>query len=119
MPSKPSRPTWSGWRPFPNPRKSQTLTAPIGPGLYELRRRSTGELILIGIGRNVAERMTSLLPHSRGGKGTRNNSRKRRFVARHTKDIQYRTCATRTRAEAVLFERRRLRLRTCDYRFPT
>jgi len=115
MPPQP--PTWSRWRPFPNPRNAGILTAPIGPGLYELRRRSTKRLVLIGIGANVAHRMTSLLPMDKGGTGTRNNSRKREYVARHRNDIEYRTLATKTRDQARQIET--ARLREYDYSFGT
>jgi len=54
MPTNSPTPTWSRWRPFPNPRADESLTAPFGPGLYELRRRSDQRLILIGVGDNVA-----------------------------------------------------------------
>ncbi|MCB9838937.1 MAG: hypothetical protein H6813_06320 [Phycisphaeraceae bacterium] len=115
MPPQP--PTWSPWRPFPNPYKGGVLTAPFGAGLYELRRRSTRRLVLIGISDHVAHRMTSLLPSNKGGRGTRNNSRKRAYVARHRNDIEYRTAPTRTRAEAQSIETHRRR--ELDYAFGT
>jgi hypothetical protein len=93
------------YRPFPNPRKAEYLHAPFGPGLYDLRRVSTKKPVLFGIGGNCAKRMTSLLPSDKGGSGSRNNSRKRNYVARHRNDIEYRTCALRTKEEAAELER--------------
>jgi len=107
MPPQP--PTWSRWRPFPNPRDAGILTAPIGPGLYELRRILDKRLVLIGIGANVAHRMTSLLPSDKGGAGVRNNDRKRNYVARHRNDIEYRTRPTKSRNEVQEIETKCLR----------
>ncbi len=109
--------TWTRWRALPDPRKGGYLHAPIGPGLYELRNRKTGRLVLIGISRNVAHRMTSLLPAELGGTSSRNNEAKRRYVGRNLKAVEYRTQATRTREEAALIEREYLATR--PYRFPT
>ncbi|MGV6815371.1 MAG: hypothetical protein ACWA5W_10260 [Phycisphaerales bacterium] len=43
-------PQFTQFRPFPAPRKSEYLHAPLGPGVYDLRRISTKEHILFGIG---------------------------------------------------------------------
>jgi hypothetical protein len=94
---------YSPWRPFPDPRRGGFLTAPFGPGVYEVRRRDTGRPICFGIGGHCAARMNSLLPCPHGC-GGRNNSRKRRYILRHLKDIEYRTLACRTRAEAARVE---------------
>ncbi len=99
---------FSKWRPFPDPRNCDTLTAPFGPGVYELCDARDNRLILVGIGKNCAKRMTSLLPSKRGGCGTRNNSAKRNYIARHLKHIEYRTRATKTRADARQIEKRML-----------
>ena len=87
------RETWTRWRPFPSPGKCGVLVAPIGPGCYQLRRRDTGQLVLFGLARNVARRMSSLLPHGAGGGGHRSNTRKRNYVKAHLEEIEYRTCA--------------------------
>lgn len=72
-------PTWTPWRPFPDPRTGGILHAPIGPGVYDLRRISTREPVLFGIGARCAHRMTSLLP-APFGCGTRNNQNKRKYL---------------------------------------
>src|SRR5579875_1294222 len=102
MASKSERRNWGRWRPFPDPKGKGVLIAPIGPGCYELRRGN--ELLLIGIGTNVAYRMSSLLPKDRGGCGTRNNSKKRLAVARNIARVEYRTLATATIEEARAIE---------------
>jgi hypothetical protein len=95
---------WSPWQPFPDPRRCGLLTAPFGPGCYELRRRDTGKLVLFGIGQCVAERMTSLLPPGLGA-GTRRNSAKRAYVLEHLALIEYRTIACVDREKAAAIER--------------
>src|SRR5882762_10305237 len=84
---------WTSWRLFPDARRRGILVAPIGPGCYHLRRRDTGELVLFGQARNVARRMSSLLPYRAGGGGHRSNTRKRRYVKAHLEEIEYHTCA--------------------------
>lgn len=96
-------PNWTPWRPFPNPRKGDLLTAPFGPGLYQLRRKSDKRPVLFGRGKNVAHRMTSLLPRPHGA-GGRNNSRKREYLRRHLSDIEYRTMPCKTNAQAITEE---------------
>jgi hypothetical protein len=95
---------WSKWRPFPNPKLGEYLTAPFGPGVYELRNNKTGQLVLFGQGKNVANRMTSLFPKPVGA-GTRNNSDKSRYIQRNLSNIEYRTYPCAARAQAVEFER--------------
>ncbi|MEN1705773.1 MAG: hypothetical protein AAGJ54_09730 [Planctomycetota bacterium] len=116
---------WSSWRPFPDPRKLGTLAAPFGPGVYQLRRRSTKELVLFGIGRNCAARMCSLLPEPLGAAG-RNNAAKRAYMKRHLADVEYRTLATKTleyakRVENELKAKHRDLIESGKkgYRFPT
>lgn len=91
---------WSEWRPFPDPRTGDMLVAPLGPGCYELRRIGDHQLVLFGIGGHVAKRMSSLLPKPLGS-GTRNNSDKRAYCLEHLADVEYRTMATRSRADAA------------------
>lgn len=84
---------WSEWKKFPDPKKGEYLCAPFGPGVYELRLATDLKPLLFGKGNNVAYRMTSLLPLSAGGQGTRYNEEKRTYVARHIRQIEYRTLA--------------------------
>jgi hypothetical protein len=106
---------WTGWKSFPNPKHGGYITAPFGPGCYELRRCS-GEPVLFGTAGHVAYRMCSLLPD---GKGTRNNTAKRDYVGKHLDDIEYRVIAFRTKEEAGQFERQNLWARRTQYVFPT
>jgi hypothetical protein len=106
---------WSGWHRFPDPRRRELLTAPLGPGCYELRDGT--QLVLYGMSSHVAVRMTSLLPAPLGC-GTRNNKDKRRYVLDHLGSIQYRTVACATREEAKRCERE-LQANRMGYKFHT
>ena len=92
--------------------------APIVPGVYELRLKTNPEqLILFGQGKNVACRMSSLLPEPHGC-GTRNNTEKRTFVLENLHDIEYRTLACPT-PEDALTEEGKLKANRRSYRYPT
>jgi excinuclease UvrABC nuclease subunit len=106
---------WSKWRRFPDPRKLEMLVAPFGPGCYELRDE-TGP-ILFGKGKNVASRMSSLLPKPLGA-GTRNNSKKQIYVLRQLGTIEYRTLGCATEGEAKLQEQE-IKNKRNGYKFPT
>jgi len=109
-------PTWSRWTSFPDPRESQYLRAPIGSGVYEIRRRDTREFVLVGAGKCVAVRMGSLLPPPLG-QGTRNNTEKRRYLLKHLGEIQYRCYPCKTREQAATMERKKQA--STEYLFPT
>ena len=83
---------WSRWSAFPDPEEGGYLCAHFGPGVYELRNRETGQLVLFGRGKNLAYRMSSLLP-APWGAGNRNNVDKRKYVREHLTRIEYRTKA--------------------------
>lgn len=74
--------------------------------MYELRRRDTAELVLVGSGKNVAFRMASLLPRPLG-QGTRRNDQKREYVLTNLTQIDYRCCPCESEAEARALEAQR------------
>lgn len=108
--------TWSSWRAFPDPRKGAYLYAPFDPGVYEFRNARTSELVLFGSSKNVAWRMSSLLPRPYGA-GSRRNEEKRKYVLAHLAEIEYRTKACGSDALAAQ-EEQDLRM-TNSYIFPT
>ena len=108
--------TWTEWQSFPAAEINQFLSAPSGPGVYELRRRSTREYVLVGRSVKVARRMRSLLPKPYG-RGTRNNLAKRQYVLDNIDDVDYRTVDCTTRDEAKAIEK--ALLATCKYLFNT
>jgi len=106
---------WSEWRKFPDPRKRELLVAPFGPGCYELR--CGDRKVLFGQSKNVAQRMTSLLPEP-WGDGTRKNEKKQCYVLEHIDSIEYRTIACDTHDEAKDFENQ-LKKNGTQYEFMT
>jgi hypothetical protein len=84
--------TWSEWKRYPRPGRGENIEAPITPGIYEVRFAGTGALHSFGAVDNVAQAL-SLLPV--GSKSW--------FSRRETSDmpdLEYRTCATSTKADA-------------------
>jgi hypothetical protein len=85
---------WTEWKRFPKAERGEHLEAPIGPGIYEIREASTGALFTFGAAESVAQAlaMVAVPPRSftswfRSGAAT-------------TPNLEYRTCATSTKAEA-------------------
>lgn len=94
---------WTNWRAMPSPQDCRLINAPSGPGVYQIKNKVTGQLIQFGIGVKCQERMKSLFPEPYGC-GKRNNSNKREYIFSNWKNLEYRTFATLTRAEAKLIE---------------
>jgi hypothetical protein len=86
---------WTNWKLLPDPKLGEAIDAPVGPGLYEVRRMSTGELAAFGPAANVAQAMAALRLHPRPPSWLL-------LARRHEPgdDFEYRTRATATKAEA-------------------
>lgn len=106
----------SDWLPFPDPRAGGILHAPYGPGVYQIRNRQTGQLILFGSSKRLAWRMCSLLPEPLGC-GGRDNNDKRNYVLEHLADLDYR-CWTCESEDAAKSKERELK-RAETYLFTT
>lgn len=98
---------WSQWRPFPDPRTCQYLSAPFGPGVYEVRCRTTHEMIRCGKGGNCAVRMSSLLPNPLGC-GTRDNRKLREYILQNVSNLECRCLACESKNAAAEIERQLL-----------
>lgn len=85
--------------------------------MYQLRNVASGKLVLFGRGKNLAYRMSSLLPPPQGI-GIRNNDQKRMYVLEHLAVIEYRTMPCSDEAEARI-EETKLKHHRDDYLFPT
>ena len=105
---------WSEWRQFPDPRKLDSLTAPIGPGCFELRQRE--QKVLFGWGNRVAERMTTLLQRPLGA-GAGHSNKKRAYVSEYLGSIEYRVIACGTPDDAKKLEEE-LKRNCEEYIFP-
>ena len=84
--------TWSEWKRYPRPGRGENLEAPISPGIYEVRYAATGALHSFGAVDNVAQALASLPMGTKSWFGRRDNAQ--------LPDLEYRTCATSTKADA-------------------
>ncbi|MGH6779902.1 MAG: hypothetical protein ACRECL_18145 [Bradyrhizobium sp.] len=84
--------TWSEWKRYPRPGRGENIEAPITPGIYEVRFAATGALHSFGAVDNVALALASLSVGNKSWFGRRE--------AAETPDLEYRTCATSTKADA-------------------
>jgi hypothetical protein len=104
---------WSGWKRFPDAESGDNVEAPIGPGVYEVRHTLTGRLIAFGHAANVAHAITEL-------KVDRTNPFARLFkpapLISRVSDLEYRTCAAGSRAEAKTAAQRLKGLREIAWR---
>ena len=84
--------TWSEWKRYPRAGRRETLEAPISPGIYEVRFAATGALHSFGAVDNVAQALALLPMASRSWFSRRGPAQ--------MPDLEYRTCATSTKADA-------------------
>lgn len=87
--------TWSEWKRYPKATRGEKLEAPIGPGIYEVRHTSSGALFAFGAVDNLAHALSSV---TSGPKSFTAWFGRRDPVA--LPDLEYRTCATSSRADA-------------------
>ncbi len=101
--------TWSGWKRFPDAQIGEHVEAPIGPGVYEVRHTDTGRLVAFGHTANVANAISDLKLN--GGVSTFARLFGRAPLVSHVNDLEYRTCAAATRADAKTTASRLMGLR--------
>lgn len=106
--------TWSGWKRFPDSHSGDHVEAPIGPGVYEVRHTLTGRVIAFGHAANVGSALSQLKLN--GGAGTFARLFRRAPLVSRVSDLEYRTCAAGTRAEAKSAAQRLLGLRQTAWR---
>jgi hypothetical protein len=106
--------TWSSWKRFPDAQSGDHVEAPIGPGVYEVRHTMTGRVIAFGHAGNVANALAELKVN--GGVGTFARLFRRPALVSRVSDLEYRTCAATSRAEAKTTAQRLLGLRQTAWR---
>ena len=84
--------TWSEWKTYPRAGSGENIEAPISPGIYEVRFAATGALHSFGAVDNVAQALSHLPVGSKSWFGRREPI--------ELPDLEYRTCATSTKADA-------------------
>jgi hypothetical protein len=83
--------TWSEWKRYPRAGRGENIEAPITPGIYEVRYASSGALYSFGAVDNVAQALAQLSVGSRSWF---------RRGAEIVPELEYRTCATSSKADA-------------------
>ena len=84
--------TWSEWKRYPKAGRGGNIEAPITPGLFEVRVAATGALHSFEAVDNVAVALAQLPVGSKSWFGRRD--------AASSPDLEYRTCATSSKADA-------------------
>ena len=106
--------TWSSWKRFPDAQIGDHVEAPIGPGVYEVRHTMTGRVIAFGHAGNVANAISDL--KLGGGASPLARLFGRQPLVSRLADLEYRTCAATSRAEAKTTASRLLGLRQTAWR---
>src|ERR1700730_9673186 len=84
--------TWSELKNYSRAGRGENLEAPTRPGIYEVRFAGTGALHSFDAVDNVAQALALLPIRSKSWFGRRETTA--------TPDLEYRTCATSTKADA-------------------
>ena len=84
--------TWCEWKPYPRAGRGENIEAPVSPGIYEARYSGTGALHSFGAVDNVAQALSQLAAGSKSWFGRRGSAA--------LPELEYRTCATSTKADA-------------------
>ena len=106
--------TWSNWKRFPDAQSGEHVEAPIGPGVYEVRHTTTGRVVAFGHSANVANALADLKLN--GGVSAFSRLFRKPPLVSHVADLEYRTCAATSRAEAKTAAQRLLGLRQTAWR---
>ncbi|HEU5017384.1 MAG TPA: hypothetical protein VFT69_05375 [Pseudolabrys sp.] len=106
--------TWSGWKRFPDGESREEIDALPGPGVYEVRHTLTGRVLAFGHAANVAQALVELQVN--GGTGAFARLFRRQLLTARMPDLEYRTCAAVSRAEAKAAAHRLLGLRQTAWR---
>ena len=106
--------TWSNWKRFPDVKGGDYIEAPAGPGVYEVRHTLTGRVMAFGHAGNVANTIADL--KFDGEVGPLAKFFGRQPLVSRLADLEYRTCAAASRADAKTAAQRLLGLRQNAWR---
>jgi hypothetical protein len=84
--------TWSEWKRYPRAGRGENIEAPISPGIYEVRYAASGSLHSFGAVDNIAQALASLPVGAKSWFARRDSA--------DAPDLEYRTCATSSKADA-------------------
>jgi hypothetical protein len=105
---------WSNWKRFPDVASGESVEAPIGPGVYEVRHALTGQVIAFGPTGNVAQALSELKLET--GAGTFAKLFRKQPLVPRVSELEYRTCAAASRSEAKTAAQRLVGLRQTAWR---
>lgn len=88
-------PSWTDWKRYPRASRGENIEAPIGPGIYEVRHSSSGALFAFGATDNLASALAGL--HAAPKSLTSWFAWRSPAVL---PELDYRICATSTKADA-------------------
>lgn len=106
--------SWSSWKRFPDGQSGGVIEAPGGPGVYEVRHTLTGRVVAFGSSANVAQTLSAVKLN--GGANTFARLFRKPALVSRASDLEYRTCAAASRAEAKVTALRLLGLRQTAWR---
>jgi hypothetical protein len=106
--------TWSGWKRFPDVQSGDSVEAPIGPGVYEVRHTMTGRVMAFGHSAHVANAISEL--RFDGALSPLARLFGQQPVMSRVSDLEYRTCAAASRADAKTTAQRLMGLRQTAWR---
>ena len=106
--------TWSSWKRFPDAQNGGHIEAPIGPGVYEVRHTMTGRVVAFGHAGNLANAISDLKMN--GGISPLARLFGRKPLVSRVNDLEFRTCAATSRAEAKTTASRLASLRQSAWR---
>ncbi len=92
---------WTNWSFYPVAERDDAIKAPVGPGVYEVRRVSNGHLVAFGHTGNVAQALSRVAPTSQPIWAT--------LIGRAVtprRDLEYRTCTAASKAQARMMAER-------------
>jgi|RhiMetdeSRZDD1v2_1073273.scaffolds.fasta_scaffold1845941_1 hypothetical protein len=104
---------WTSWKRFPLAGLNESIEAPIGPGVYEVRHMASGALMAFGHTGNLARKVATLGPQPRRPLW------RALFIRRNATrpgEVEYRTCTTATRREAKIVAQQLLSRRDTYWR---
>ncbi|MDP2411279.1 MAG: hypothetical protein Q8M26_13465 [Pseudolabrys sp.] len=105
---------WSDWKRFRTAPLDDIADAPGGPGVYEVRHTLTGRVVAFGHAKNVANALADLKQDGSAGAFAR--LFRRAAPLSRLSDLEYRTCAAGSRAEAKTAASRLQGLRQAAWR---
>ena len=86
--------TWTEWKRYPRAARGENLEAPICPGIYEVKHAATGALFAFGAVDNLAQALALLPVAPKSWFGRRETT--------EVPELEYRTCATSSKADAKI-----------------